>query len=60
MKVIATKIGIINGPGETAMHLRKVGDVFEISDELNEGREVIAFSEKWMERVETPEKPVGL
>ncbi|MEO7859900.1 MAG: hypothetical protein ABIU05_05555 [Nitrospirales bacterium] len=52
MKVRATQIGIVNAPGETFAHLRQVGDIFEISDERNEAGQVIAFSNKWMERVD--------
>ena len=47
MKVVATKVGM------DGVYLRKAGDVFEIKDDLNQAGEVIAFSKKWMRRLET-------
>lgn len=50
MKVLARAVGYYG------TQLRQVGDVFDIADDVNEAGEVIAFSKRWMRKVETDNK----
>ncbi len=50
MKVMATQVGF------DGLCLRHPGDEFEIPDKLNEAGNVIAFSRKWMRKIETEDE----